>query len=141
MSIKNIEDLIGDWIYRSLLNNKTLTTPFNDLRFGAGIISFQHIAEDRISDSTLNMGGNYLLDLQGEIIRQNEIIYSIGWRGTGIPDTPTAGWIYDYKAFIAPNWEEATDKTIVLIGTVLRTVPHNGALAGVTGTFYMVKND
>lgn len=141
MNIKNGEDLLGSWIYRSLRNNKILTTPFNDLRFGAGIIAFNQIVEDRISNSTLNMGANYALNLQGEIIRQGEIIYSIAWRGLGVSDTPTARWIYDYKAFVAPTWEEATNKTIVLIGTVMRTVPHDGSPAGVTGTFYMVKSD
>lgn len=140
MSINNAEELLGNWVYRSLRNNKILDTPFNDLRFGAGIIEF-NISNDQISQSSLNMGGDYVLDLQGEIVRQNEAIYSLSWRGTGISNTPTAGWIYDYKAFIAPTWEEATDKTIVLVGTVMRTVPHDGAPAGATGMFYMVKSD
>ncbi len=139
MSISNAEELMGSWIYRSLRNSKTPGTPFNDLRFGAGIIEFDNIADDRISNSTLNMGGDYVLHLQGEIVRRNEMIYSLGWRGSGGSNTPTADWIYDYKAFIAPTWEEATDKTIVLVGTVMRTVPHDGAPAGATGTFYMVK--
>lgn len=138
MSIKS-EDLIGSWIYRSLRNNKNLATAFNDLRFGTGIIEFNNISNNKISDSTLNMGGDFVLALEGEIVTQNGQIQSINWRGSGISGTPTADWIYDYKAFIAPTWEEATDKTLVLVGTVLRTVPHNGAPAGVTGTFYMVK--
>ncbi len=140
MSIKS-EDLIGSWVYRSLRNNKDIAMAFNDLRFGAGIIEFSNILNNKISDSTLNMGGGYILALEGEIVTQNVEIQSINWRGSGISGTPTAGWIYDYKAFIAPTWEEATDKTLVLVGTVMRTVPHNGAPAGVTGTFYMVKVD
>ncbi|HLM02181.1 MAG TPA: hypothetical protein VK400_14095 [Pyrinomonadaceae bacterium] len=138
MSVKS-EDLLGNWVYRSLRNNKNIDTAFNDLRFGAGIIEFNNISDNRILDSTLNMGGDYALTLEGEINAQNGEIQSINWRGSGVQDTPTAGWIYDYKAFIAPTWEEAPDKTIVLVGTVLRTVPHGGAPAGVTGTFYMVK--
>lgn len=138
MSVKS-EDLLGSWVYRSLRNNKNIGTAFNDLRFGAGIIEFNDVSNNKISNSTLNMGGDFVLTLEGEIVVQDEIIQSINWRGSGVPDTPTAGWIYDYKAYIAPTWEEATDKTIILVGTVLRTVPHNGATAGVTGTFYMVK--
>ncbi len=141
MSINKAEELLGSWIYRSLRNSKTLATPFNDLRFGAGIIEFNNISDDRISDSTLDMGGGYTLALGGEIIRQGEFIYSLSWRGEGVAGTPTENWIYDYKAYIAPTWDEATDRTLILVGTVMRTVPHNGAPAGVTGTFYMVKSD
>ncbi|HEX8396266.1 MAG TPA: hypothetical protein VF644_02390 [Pyrinomonadaceae bacterium] len=141
MSISNAKELVGSWVYRSLRNSKTLSTPFNDLRFGGGIIEFNEIAADRISNSTLDMGGNYVLELQGEVIRKDEMIYSLAWTGKGISNTSTEGWIYDYKAFIAPTWEEAIDKTIILVGTVMRTVPHDGAPAGVTGTFYMVKSD
>ena len=141
MSISNTEELLGSWIYRSLRNSKTLATPFNDLRFGAGIIEFNNVSDDRISNSTLDMGGGYRLALSGEILRQGESIYVLSWRGVGVTDTPTENWIYDYKSFIAPTWDEATDRTIILVGTVMRTVPHNGAPAGVTGTFYMVKSD
>jgi hypothetical protein len=141
VSISNAKELVGSWVYRSLRNSKTLSTPFNDLRFGGGIIEFNEIAADRISNSTLDMGGNYVLELQGEVIRKDEMIYSLAWTGKGISNTSTEGWIYDYKAFIAPTWEEAIDKTIILVGTVMRTVPHDGAPAGVTGTFYMVKSD
>ncbi len=141
MSINNAEELKGSWVYRSLRNSKSLDAAFNDLRFGAGIIKFNNVGGDRISDSSLDMGGGYALALAGEIHRQGEVIYLLNWRGAGVSETPTENWIYDYKAFIAPTWDEATEKTIILIGTVLRTVPHNGAPAGVTGTFYMVKSD
>lgn len=141
MSISNAEELLGGWIYRSLRNSKTLATAFNDLRFGAGIIEFNNISDDLISDSTLDMGGGYALALGGEILRQGESIDSLNWRGMGVAGTLTENWIYDYKAYIVPMWDEAIDRTIILAGTVMRTVPHNGAPSGVTGTFYMVKSD
>jgi hypothetical protein len=66
-------------------------------------------------------------------------VTSLKWRGTGVAGSPTAGWIYDYQAYLAPKWKKATDKTPILIGSVLRVVAHGGAPAGVTGTFYLVK--
>lgn len=131
----------GRWVYRSLRNNKVLGTPFNDLRFGAGVIDFKTVARGKILDSTLDMGGGFVLNLEGRVVRKGGVIQSISWRGTGVEGTETEGWVYDYQAVVSPAWDEATDKTPVLLGSVLRTVAHGSAPAGVTGTFYMVKLD
>ena len=132
-----ITQLKGKWIYRSLVNSKVLNAPFGNLQFGLGTIEFKKIVNDKILDSTLDMGSNLVLTLEGEITGSNPA--ALKWRGTGVAGSPTAGWIYDYQAYLAPTWKKATDKTPILIGSVLRVVPHGGAPAGVTGTFYMVK--
>ena len=134
-----INQFKGKWIYRSLVNGKVLNTPFNNLQFGLGTIEFKKILNNKILNSTLDMGSNLVLNLEGEIKASGGGPISLTWRGTGVAGTPTAGWIYDYQAYLAPTWKKATDKTPILIGSVIRTVPHNGAPAGVTGTFYMVK--
>lgn len=142
MSAVNDENqLQGKWVYRSLRNHKVLNTPFNNLQFGLGTIEFKKIAGERILDSSLDMGNDLILTIEGEISVDGGDTVSLKWRGTGVPGSPTQGWIYDYQAYIAPTWEEATDKTIILIGSVLRTVAHGQAPAGVTGSFYMVKID
>lgn len=138
-NIKDARELQGRWLYRSLRNNKALNTPFNDLRFGEGVIDFKVITSDQILDSTLDMGEGFILEIRGEVVKEESWIVSLAWRGTGVPDSPTEGWIYDYQAFVAPSWDEATDRTPILVGSVLRTVAHGSAPAGVTGTFYMVK--
>jgi hypothetical protein len=132
-----ITQLKGRWIYRSLVNSKVLSAPFNSLQFGLGTIEFKKIVNGKILDSTLDMGSNLVLTLEGEISAGSPA--ALKWRGTGVAGSPTAGWIYDYQAYPAPTWRKATDKTPVLIGSVLRAVPHGGAPAGVTATFYMVK--
>lgn len=134
-----ITQLKGLWIYRSLVNSKVLNAPFNSLQFGLGTIEFKKIVRGKILDSTLDMGSNLVLTLAGEITADNPL--ALKWRGTGVAGSPTAGWIYDYQAYLAPTWKKATDKTPVLIGSVLRVVAHGGAPAGVTGTFYMVKQN
>lgn len=138
-NIKDAKELQGRWLYRSLRNNKTLDTPFNDLRFGEGVTDFKVITSNQILDSTLDMGEGYILEIRGEVVKEESGIIFLKWRGAGISNSPTEGWIYDYQAFVAPGWDEATDKTPVLVGSVLRTVAHGAAPAGVTGTFYMVK--
>ena len=127
----------GKWIYRSLVNSKVLNTQFNNLQFGLGTIDFKKIVHGKILESTLDMGSSLVLNLEGEISGSDPV--ALKWRGTGITGSPTAGWIYDYQAYLAPTWKKATDKTPILIGSVLRVVAHGGAPAGVTGTFYLVK--
>jgi len=135
---KAVNQLKGRWIYRSLVNNKTLNAPFANLQSGLGIIEFKKIAGGRILDASLDMGNNLILIIGGEIVKEGGVT-SLKWRGNGVAGSPTAGWIYDYQAYLSPKWKKATDKTPILIGSVLRVVPHGGAPAGVTGTFYMVK--
>ena len=127
----------GKWIYRSLVNSKVLNTQFNNLQFGLGTIDFKKIVHGKILESTLDMGSSLVLNLEGEISGSDPV--ALKWRGTGIAGSPTAGWIYDYQAYLAPTWKKATDKTPILIGSVLRVVAHGGAPAGVTRTFYLVK--
>jgi hypothetical protein len=122
-------------------NHLPLNTPFNDIKFGEGLIDFGSVEDGRISRSTLDMGGGYILNLTGEVVHTHQTGDMIKWRGVGIADTRTAGWIYDYQAFVSPTWPEQTDKTPVLLGQTLRTVAHGQAPAGVTGTFFMVKNN
>lgn len=143
MSIADTDQYKGKWLYRSLKNLKTPDTPFNDLRWGQGMIDFVNIGYDHIYDSTLDMGGGYALNITGDWARNDSgAIFSAEWRGVGVEGTVTEGWIYDYRAFLSPVWDEATDKTIILVGSVLRTVEHGpSAPAGVTGSFYMVKLD
>lgn len=47
----------GSWVYRSLLDGPDITKEFNDLLFGAGIITFGQIAYDQILDVKLDMSG------------------------------------------------------------------------------------
>jgi hypothetical protein len=135
---KSVNQLKGRWICRSLVNSKTFNAPFASLQFGLGIIEFKKIAGGRILNASLDMGSNLILTISGEIAKEGGVT-CLKWRGTGVAGSPTAGWIYDYQAYLAPKWKKATDKTPILIGSVLRVVAHGGAPAGVTGTFYMVK--
>ena len=129
----------GSWTYRSLLNDPDVSKEFNDLRFGAGTITFGQIVYDQILDGKLDMGGGYELLLRGELLRNFGSIVGVRWTGTGITGTPTEGWVYDYHGARAPVWTGAPDQAGVLVGSVLRTVAHGQAPAGFVATFYMVK--
>ena len=55
---KAVNQLKGKWIYRSLVNDKTLNTPFANLQFGLGIIEFKKIAGGEDGDFAGRDAGN-----------------------------------------------------------------------------------
>lgn len=130
----------GTWIYRSFRPHLPLNTPFNELKFGEGLIVFGRVENDGILESSLDMGGGYFLNITGRVIRDNgSCVTGVEWRGVGVEGTPTAGWIYDYKAAFAPQFPEQTNRTQILLGQTVRTVAHGPGPAGVTGPFFMVR--
>lgn len=133
------EFYLGQWAYRSLHNEPDISVDFDKLKFGAGVITFSQIAYDQILDGKLDMGSGYELALRGELLRDLGRIIGVRWTGTGITNTPTEGWVYDYHGVKSFEWAGATDQAKTLVGTVIRTVAHGGAPAGYSGTFYMVK--
>ena len=48
--------LKGSWAYRSLQDNPDINTPFNDLKFGAGIIEIVEFGYDQITKGSLGHG-------------------------------------------------------------------------------------
>lgn len=136
--LEEYKPFLGLWIYRSLRNDADIQKDFNDLEFGRGTITIENIGEDFISKANLDMGGGYLLNLKGQLIRQNNEITSIRIQGEGIKSTPTEGWRYDYEGFIIPKWPNGIDQSFVISGSVIRIKDHGSAKAGYVGTFYMV---
>lgn len=131
--------LKATWTYRSLHDDTDVSKPFNDLRFGAGIIQIDEVAYDQIILANLDMGSGYKLTITGEIRRSSGVVKGIYFKGEGIKGTPTEGWVYEYFGNLSDHWENATDQKDVISGSVIRTVQHGSAPAGYTGTFYMVK--
>lgn len=130
----------GSWTYRSFLDDSDISKEFNALRFGAGLINFGQIAYDQILHGVLDMGGDYKLALRGELLRNIAGITGIRWTGTGIAGTPTQDWVYDYRGVKTEKWTDADGQKNVIVGSVIRTVAHDGAPAGFVGSFYMVKH-
>lgn len=129
----------GKWTYRSLHNNPAIETNFNDLEFGRGVFTFGTVAYDQIYDSEADFGDGYKLTIKGELIRKDNAVSGVRWRGEGIPGTLTDGWIYDYEGALTQRWPEGIDQAHVIVGTVIRTVRHGDAPAGYVGSFYMVR--
>lgn len=134
MSKTNIS---GVYIYRSLRNDQNVNTNFDDLEFGRGTMDL--IQQDDIIKGTFDMGEGYKMTMEGTVHSDNTHSF-LRMTGYGIPDTVTDKWIYDYYGMIVPDWPEAVKQIPAITGSVIRTVDHGTAKAGVTSTFYMVLN-
>src|SRR5207302_187030 len=63
-------------------------------------------------------------------------------RATGVEGTSTAGWIYDYVGYLTPSWPEADAQRPAIVGTVIRTAPHQpNRPAGESGSFAAASRD
>ena len=56
-------------------------------------------------------------------------------------ETLMGRWVYDYVGYLVPIWPNGVDKRAAIVGSVIRTVPHNNgqARAGYVASFIAVK--
>ena len=132
--------LTGKWTYRSYVNTTALVGDDKDkalaIIFGEGIYAIDSLSGSALT-GTLDMGGGYVLDLKGTVTGTAPV--SVAISGYGRPNTPTAGWEYDYNASLAYQWPNGVNQVPALVGTVIRAKPHDGGAAGVVASFIAVK--
>lgn len=136
MELPNVN---GHFVYRSLVNNISVSEDFSKLRFGAGLMTLVQNKQGHITGD-FDMGGGFVMKLEGSI-EGDEKGFVLKLTGKGVVNTPTAGWIYDYWGFISPKWPNGKNQLQTITGSVIRTVDHGTAKAGSTATFYMVRRD
>lgn len=133
--------LAGKWTYRSFHNNPNSVgdDPGKalDLIFAEATFTFE--ASNSTLKGTIDWGGGGL-DLKGTIGSVGSgapLVIEIV--GTGRPNSPTAGWEYDYRANLAYQWPNGVGQVPALVGSVIRAKPHGGAPAGYVASFIAVK--
>lgn len=132
---------IGNWSYRSLINDPDLTSTFDDLEFGRGTIVIDDGAQELLTGT---IGGpGWSLTLHGS--RSYGSPNQARFQGKGVVGGEL--WIYDYICWLVPVWpnSDSTLQTPALAGSVTRIIPHSAgapgtvAPAGVVASFYAVK--
>jgi hypothetical protein len=135
-------NISGEWVYRSILNISDENIPFcsadstgcnSKLEFATAVMKLN--STDKQITGELDMGEFGKLILKGEFITEN----SFKITGTGIQNTSTQGWIYDYLGYTIPKWEFGVDQKETLAGSVIRTADHGNAKKGKVASFYLVK--
>ena len=137
----NDNPFLGDWTYRSLLNESDVSKAFNDLEFGRGTLT---IAEAPFAQLTGVIGGpGWSLELAGS--REYGTPMRARFQGRGLVGGEE--WIYDYEGYLVSHWPNGVQQRPAIVGSVIRTISHSGgapgtvAPAGVVGSFYAVKAD
>src|SRR5512135_2597745 len=110
----------------------------NQLLYGEGDLDI-HESPIGTFAGQLNLGADYRLGLKGSI--------SYGWpfivrfQGAGIAGGKADGWVYDYVGFVIPMWPHGIDQRPAIVGSNIRTVPHDGASApaGLVASWIAIK--
>ncbi len=129
------QSFVGNWTYRSLINNPDLSVEFNDLRFGMGTLNLTEPSGGKIG-GTLG-GPGWSLDLDGMATEGKPVTVRFQGRGEIGGET----WVYDYRGYLVPEWTNGVSQVDAIVGSIIRTVPHsNGqATAGFVASWYAVR--
>lgn len=137
--------LSGDWLYRSFINTTQPAQQLSDILFGEGDITLSLDPQGFYQNSTLSFGPGYLMNLRGQAVAQNEGTFSqprfaIEMKAFGVEGQETAGWLYEHRGYLVPNWYNGVNQVTAIVGTVIRVVPHGaGSPAGVVASFVALK--
>jgi hypothetical protein len=130
---------IGRWTYRSFINDPDIEKEFNALEFGRGELVIEHLAPG-IFLGRLSFGDTYQFGLSGWSDFGSPC--SVRFQGVG-DKRDSVGQVYDYIGFFVPMWSIGVNQRPALVGSVVRTVPHDGGRgrAGVVTSFIALKMD
>jgi len=133
------EALEGTWTYRSFISDPDVNKPFNDIRFGAGILRIESAGGGQFR-GRLDFGEEFQLALRGWTSYGNPVTVVFQGRGD---KSGSSDWVYDYRGFYAPQWPQGVDQRPAIIGSIVRSQPHSGgaAPAGVVACWIAVKQD
>lgn len=138
-----VNDFAGSWTCRSFIDKPEIDAPADDVLFAAGALTLE--AEGGSEMSGQISFGSMHLTVSGTAKSGNPP--TILFRATGVEGSSTAGWIYDFVGYRAQLWPKGVEQRPAIVGTVIRTVPHNAVgggevrPAGYTLSFIAVSRD
>ena len=141
----DVTALSGDWMYRSFINTTQPAQNLGDILFGEGDLTLAVGADGFFGTSTLNFGAGYPMNVFGQAIAVFNNTFSlpriaVEMKAFGVDGTETAGWIYEYRGYLVPNWYNGVGQATCIVGTVIRVVAHGPqSPAGYVASFVAVK--
>jgi hypothetical protein len=130
---------VGTWVYRSLYNTLDEPKQLDDLLLWQATLTLEDSGPSLITGRLSS--GDYALSVRGSVCLDGTT-KTIQMRASGIPGTPTDGWIYDYSGCLTHRWPDGDSQRPAIAGTVTRTVPHSpNRPAGLSYSFVAVNQD
>jgi hypothetical protein len=130
--------LSGTWTYRSFRNDPDHEDDLNQILFGEGDLIVEEAPMGAFA-GRLSFGADLQLDLRG--FASYGYPFTLRFQGVGRAGSQAEGWIYDYMAFVVPDWPNGVDQRAAMVGSTIRTVPHDGAPAGLVTSWIAVKQE
>lgn len=137
METMGAASLAGSWTYRSFLNLPDPALQFNQLRFGQGELVIDASAEGGFSGRLIFAPGAQML-LTGA--SSAGIPLTLRFQGLG-DGAGLEGWVYDYVGYLIPDWPNGIAQRSAIVGSVVRTVEHDGNPAGAVASWIAVRRD
>ena len=134
-----VSPLVGHWTYRSFINDPDISKDFNNIEFGRGELVIADFVPGSFN-GRLILGDTYQFKLSGSSSFGNPL--TVRFQGVG-DAADSQGHVYDYVGYLVPIWPNGIDQRSALVGSIVRTVPHNGdrAKAGVVASWIAMKRD
>ena len=139
----------GVWTYRSLFNLPDPAKILDDILLAEGEMTFEaaqgeSLRGELVFRSEKLSPSDPRLTLLGSI--ESGSPGTIRFRGVGDPKTGANGWVYDYVAYLVPNWPSGVDQRPAIVGSVTRAVDHTSGdgtvhRAGAVFSFVAVLRD
>lgn len=140
-----IEDLIGNYTYRSFLDRPAPVDDFNKIKFAEAEL-FLHLNDDGTVTGHLAFPAEpaaaekRFMDISGTVSAWAPL--KLHFTGKGRPNTDIADYEYEYDCAATHTWDSsAPPQRVVLTGTVRRNKDHGSAKGGATASFAAVKRD
>jgi hypothetical protein len=142
-----VEELTGNYTYRSYRDVPEPVQSFNDLRFAQLALQLA-VQPDGTATGTLIFPAPAgveppTMDISGRVSAGAPV--QVRLTGKGHPGTSTADFHYEYDGVVLRHWETGIDQRLVLGGTVLRAKDHGSgatlARAGFTVSFLAVRRE
>ena len=131
--------LLGRWTYRSFLNHPDAAVDFGELEFGRGELLVEYVSPGTFI-GRLIFAEAYQFRLSGVTEFGDPPTFRL--RGVGDAED-SMDQIYDYFGCLMPLWPYPVRKRLIIVGSVVRAVAHNGdeAPAGQAASFIAVKRE
>lgn len=140
-----IEEIIGYYTYRSILNRPDPVGDFNKIKFAEAEL-FLHVGDDGVVSGLLAFPAEPaarekgIMDLTGSVLSWEPL--RLHFLGKGRSNTEISDYEYEYDCAAALTWDfSSPPQRTMLSGTVRRNKDHDTAKAGATASFVAVKHD
>ncbi|MCA1594196.1 MAG: hypothetical protein LC754_16530 [Acidobacteria bacterium] len=126
---------VGKWTYRSFKHIADMATDLNELKFAIGMLAIDDSPLGSFSGQ-LTFSKTSRFKLNGSSSFGNP--FTVRFQGVGNA-ADSKGQIYDYVGYLEPLWPDGINQVPAIVGSVIRTVPHDGKPSGVVASWIAVK--